>query len=395
MRKVFCLLALCASPLGAQAPSPALTFEELEQRAFPAPAILDLNESMARLRTQIDSSGRFALEGPTVEAELGPRRLEDGSTGADAGARIELPLIADGGRRDAASDQLGAALPDLMTAAAVEARLRLRRLYLDAWMAQESYDLRQRQIEALEEARTAVRERVRAGADAPYEEALVDGEILRVRSELDAARAAQGEAWAELRALAKLPDEPMRLAPPGAPRLAPPPDARARFESGVLMRSVTAGNTLDLAMLDFEQARRRSRWSLTGAVGREGDETFATAGAGYRFPRRGESANLAAERAAAGTARARRAESEVDRLVTRFEVLRERAERFGPIVPPDSFDEALRALAARFALGKERPSEILPVRRQLLEAREAALARIREAHALAAELEALTSGGAQ
>jgi hypothetical protein len=46
-------------------------------------------------------------------------------------------------------------------------------------------------------------------------------------------------------------------------------------------------------------------------------------------------------------------------------------------------------------LGKERPSIALPVRRQLLEARSAAMQRIRDAHVLMAELDALVAGDAR
>jgi hypothetical protein len=61
---------------------------------------------------------------------------------------------------------------------------------------------------------------------------------------------------------------------------------------------------------------------------------------------------------------------------------------------PDAFDEALRAVALRIELGKDRPSVALLVRRQLLESRGAALQRVRDAHVLIAELDALIAGDA-
>jgi hypothetical protein len=46
----------------------------------------------------------------------------------------------------------------------------------------------------------------------------------------------------------------------------------------------------------------------------------------------------------------------------------------------------------RLSEGKERPSEALPIRRQLLEAQVASLRRLQAAHLLTAELQALTDG---
>jgi hypothetical protein len=103
---------------------------------------------------------------------------------------------------------------------------------------------------------------------------------------------------------------------------------------------------------------------------------------------------LARELAAAGALINRGAEAEAARLATRFETAVLRARRFGPVTPPDAFDDALRAVALRVELGKERPSLALPIRRQLLEAQAAALQRVREAHLLNAEITALTAGEA-
>jgi hypothetical protein len=151
---------------------------------------------------------------------------------------------------------------------------------------------------------------------------------------------------------------------------------------------------LEAAFVDLENAQRQSRWSAAATVGREADESFATVGAAYRFPRRGENSALRSERAAAAAAIDRGAEVEEARLATRFETVIERARRFGPLTPPDVFDDALRAVALRVELGKDQPSLALPVRRQLLEARGAALRRVRDAHLLIAEIDALIAGDA-
>src|SRR5262249_25112204 len=150
----------------------------------------------------------------------------------------EVPFLTDGDARAEADSRLRSASPDILAAEAVESRLRLRTAYLDAWLAQESVTVADAQRESIEQLVASVRKRVDAGADAPYEAALVEGELLLSRSETDAARAAWGEAWSALRALADLPVEPETLAPPATPDMTVPPDVDARFASGLLRRAV-------------------------------------------------------------------------------------------------------------------------------------------------------------
>jgi len=385
-------LGLCAST--AAAASGPLTYEELLGRVLDDPARLRRGAELAHLESSVAATGRFTREGPELAAELGPRRLADGATKLEATARFEVPLLSDRGTREVADRSLRELSPDLVAAEAVESRLRLRAAFLAAWFAQERLAVIEAQLEATDRIAVAVRDRVARGDDAAYEVALVEGEGLRLRSESDGARAARGEAWAELGALATLPPEPLPIASPGLPRIELRDDAASRFAAGALMRAVDRGRRLGLAFVDFEQAQRRSRWAIAGSVGSEGDESFATLGAAYRFPRRGESNALRAERDAVGRALARESESDAVRLATRFQTAIDRANRFEPITPPDAFDDALGAVALRMELGKERASQALPVRRQILEARLSALQRIRDAHLLNAELEALTAGEA-
>ena len=57
--------------------------------------------------------------------------------------------------------------------------------------------------------------------------------------------------------------------------------------------------------------------------------------------------------------------------------------------PLPDFRQAVEAVGLRLQEGKERPSEALPIRRQLLEAQLAALRRHHAHHTLAAELQSL------
>jgi hypothetical protein len=394
MRRMVLLVALGFAPHAAVADSPPLTFDDIVQHAVADPAQLARAAGLARWERELAATGRFAREGPTLDTELGPRRTEDGARKAQASARIEVQLLTDGRARAEADTRFRSASPDITAAEVVASRLRLRVAYLDAWLEQEHVAVLDAQRHLIEQLVASVRKRVEGGADAPYEAALVEGELLRSRSESDVARAARGDAWAALRALADLPVEPQALASPAAPDVNVPEDAESLFASGLLRRAVAHRGSLEAAFLGLENAQRRSRWSAAATVGKEADESFATVGAAYRFPRRGERSALGRERAAATAAIVRETDVEVARLETRFETVIDRAKRFGPIAMPDAFDEALRAVALRIELGKDRPSVALLVRRQLLESRGAALQRVRDAHVLIAELDALIAGDA-
>jgi len=394
MRSTVLLIALGFAPSASAHASEALTFDDIVQRAAADPTLLARTAGLARLQRELSATGRYTREGPTLDAALGPRRLEDGSTGTEAAARLEFPLLSGGGARDAADSRLRDAGADILAAEAVESRLRLRAAYLDTWLHQAHLGVIDAQARATEQVVAAVRRRVEEGAEAPYELALVEGELLRSRSDSDVARSASGEAWAQLRALADLPPEPQELASPGMPQLEIPSDARLRFETGLLRQTVAQRAALETAFLDLERAQGRSRWSVAAEIGKEGHESFAIVGAGYRFPRRGESRAAEHERMASIAVLERVSEVEAARLATRFETALSRARRFGPITPPEALDDALRSVSLRMELGKDRPSQALAVRRQLLEANAAALQRVRDAHLLIAEFEALTSGDA-
>lgn len=394
MRGVVFVVSLGIASTVSAAQSPALTFDDIVRRSLADPALLARTANLARWQRELAATGRFTREGPTLDAELGPRRPAGGSRKADARARIEVPLLSGGRVRAEADSRLRGASPDVLAAEKVESRLRLRTAYLNAWLEQEHLEVIDSQFQAIEQLLESVRRRVEGGAEAPYEAALVDGELQRSRSESDGARSALGEAWSALRALADLPPEPQALASPGMPGLSIPADAESKFESGLLRRAVAHRGSLESTFLRLEQAQRRSRWSAAATLAKEADESIATVGASYRFPRRGEGAALTRERVTAGAAIDRAAEVELARLATRFDTVIERAKRFGPVTSPDAFDDALRAVALRVELGKERPSLALPIRRQLLASQAAALQRIRDAHLLNAEIDALIAGEA-
>ena len=389
MRSMVLLLLFQVTAGPAPPSSVELTFEDVSGRRLESPERLAEVAELGRRATDLAQVGAFAREGPTIDADIGTRD-EAGTRRGQASARVELPVLRGRGARAAADQDLQAASADILAAAAMRSHLELRAAFLDSWLAQERLAVLGERVSGADRVLASVRRRVEEGAEAPYELAILEGELLRFRGETDAARAQRGEAWSRLRRLADLPPDPVPLVAPGRPDLALAPDLPPRFESGVLYRSVTRHRSLDLAFLDLQQAQRRSRWGLAGELGKEGEEEYALVGASYRFPRRGESRALQQERDAAALALTRDSEAEVARLQTLFRTALDRAQHFGEITDPVVFDEARRAIELRMQLGKERPSQALLLLKQVLEARDGALQRIHEAHLLRANIDALT-----
>ncbi|HLF56205.1 MAG TPA: hypothetical protein VI942_05095, partial [Thermoanaerobaculia bacterium] len=186
--------------------------------------------------------------------------------------------------------------------------------------------------------------------------------------------------------------EPSALAEPGTTDrepILPIVDVSTR---AVLARAITARGDLERSLVALEAARAASRFSLVGAVEREEGEEVARIGLGYRLPLGGERAARARALDAALARAERDAEIERVQLAARLAAAAERAASIGAVEAPTpaAIERALAALDARLAAGKDRPSEILPARRQLygalVTALEARVARLR----LAYELETLT-----
>ena len=135
-----------------------------------------------------------------------------------------------------------------------------------------------------------------------------------------------------------------------------------------------------------------SRWSLRGSYAREGLERITKVGFAYRFPRPGEGQAIRREAEANLQATTRELEVALLELDARFQSAVTRLQSAAAPTPFTAFDTALKAVSLRLSEGKERPSEALPIRRQLLEAQVASLRRLTAAHLLSAELQALTEG---
>jgi hypothetical protein len=371
------------------APS-GLALEEVERRARPAPEALGAAAQLAAAERDAARSRGVLLEGATLTAAAGPRRTPEADD-ADVELGLDLPLAADGAARAAARQALEAARRDLVAAAAIEARLALRTAYLGAWEAAEAARLARLSADAAQGWLAAVKARVAVGAEAPFEASLIAAEAAASRAALAGAEARVRTAWTELAARADLDAEPVPLREPPAPRAG----AIGEGEGGpsALQAAVRSGAALEIALAALESARSASSWSLGATAAREGEEKVALLGVGYRFPLRGEGAARASAFAAARAERQRAAEIELERLAGRLAGARARATALAGAAPLDAaeIDRALAALDARLAAGKDRPSQALPLRRQLLEAHAVALAIRAERLRALYEIEALTT----
>ena len=383
-----------ACALAAQAPAPPLTCDALLGRAKPDPALLRLEADLAARERQLAATGGLLREGPTVLAEAG-RRVGPATTTTDKYAQVDAPLLLAPGTRGKARRTLDSTQRTALALGQAEARARLRQAYLDAWLAQAQLRLRTGQLAAMEDWLRVAHARVESGSDPAYQEDLVRGDLARQRTELGEAQRRAAEAWAALRALAELPPEPQPLADPGPAALPDPAPLPAAFEAGLARRAQADRLAAEQAAFQLQQAVRGARWSLKGSYASEGQERITRFGLAYRLPRAGE---LGAQRREEATGRAalqREGDAATLQLASRFQTALARLRTFGD--PPDSrgFAAPLQAVDLRLKEGKERPSEALFLRRQLLEAESATLQRLREAHALATELDLLTLGDAR
>lgn len=386
----------CALMAQAQGPvpSPLLTYEVLLSRATADPVLLRLEADLAARQRQLAATGGILREAPTLTAEAG-RRTGPVATGTDRMAQVEAPLLMAPSTRLEAAQSLDRAQGSLLALARAEARHRLRLAYLDAWLAAAQLRLRSSQLELTKTWVQVAQARVDSGSDPAYQADLVKGDLLRLRTEHGEAQRKASEAWAALRALTDLPADLQSLADPGPPALPAPEGLPDAFLKSLLRRALADRIAADRTAFDLQQAIKASRWTLKGSYASEGDERIARLGVGFRLPRSGELGAQKREAATGRNALNREAEATAFQLESRFQTALIRLHTFGEPPTAHSFDTAMKAVDLRLQEGKERPSDALLLRRQLLESESASYQRLREAHALIAELDLLTLGDAR
>lgn len=388
MRTFFFGVLPCLLVVQAAAQNP-LTYQDILIKARSAPEQLRADVLLAERRLQIQESRGFLREGPTVSVTAGPRRAPGVPGTTDKGFDVDLPLFLSAKVRTGLEGSLGKAHPLLQEAALRESSLRLRAAYLDAWLAARLLALREADLLTVERWLKAARARFEAGADPAFQVSLVEGEWLKIQQDLDDARIQEARTWGNLVALATVPVGPVPLADPGPVPVIHTVDLERRLEAGPLRQALLAQAEMEEQSIRLKESLALSRWSLRGSYAREGADEITRLGVAVRLPRPGEgdairsstSAQLHASRGAA-----RQALAELDaRSVAALSRIKA-SPSIGMI--PD-FTKAIEAVGLRLQEGRERPSEALPIRRQLLESQMASLRRLQAQHLLASELQAL------
>jgi hypothetical protein len=384
-----CVLLLLAVGVPSPAPAqPAVTFSAALADRLPSAEESAVEVLLGEAGRAAAGGGALAAEAPSASFLAGPRREEGGAESADFAIAVELPLLARRDLRAALGRSLLSHGAAVRSGAAAAAMSDLAAAFVAAWLAQASAELRARDLVIAEEWLVAARRRVEAGADPPYEPTLVAGERDRALAELLAARREVELAWGELAARAAVGSVPRPLSLDGLPS-AP---ERGLVAEGPATVAVAARREIALALARLRAAAAGSRWAVASEVAAEGDERLAHLGLAYRLPLRGERAAAERELAAAESAaalEATRAEAALRaRLAAAHAVLAAGATTVGQA----ESERALEALAARVAEGKERASQVLPLRRQLIEARLASLAAEAARARAAAEVHFLLGG---
>jgi len=365
------------------------TYQDIQSKARSAPEQWRAEVLLAERQSQIQESRGLMREGPTVSLSAGPRRSLGAPGTTDRGFEVDLPLFLSFGVRNDLESSLGKAHPLLREAANREACLRLRKAYLDAWLASRRLALHETDLSLVETWLQATRTRFEAGADPAFQVSLVEGERLKVLQDLDEARSQVAEAWGTLVALADLPSVPVPLADPGSMAVIPPVNLFRRLQEGPLRKALLAQSELEERSLRLQESVALSRWSLRGSYAQEGDEKVTRIGVAVRLPRPGEQA--ATQRRTETQIRAlhgeaRRALAELDARALGAASRLQQASTASTV--PD-FTQAIAAVGLRLQEGRERPSEALPIRRQFLEAQMASLKHIHTQQLLMAELQTL------
>jgi len=380
------LLGLLSLQAWAQTP---LSYQDLQAKAKPSAMQWRTDALLAERHLQLQESRGLLREGPTLSASAGPRRSPGAPNTTDQGLEVDLPLFLSFRVRAELAASLGKAHPLLQESAKRECTLRLRMAYLDAWLAARLLALREADLSTVERWFHVAQARVDAGADPAFQVSLVEGEHLKALQDLDEARIQVARAWGVLVALADIPPSPMPLADPDMSPSPPRGDLLQNWQEGPLRKTLLAQTEVEERSLRLKEAQALSRWSLRSSYAQEGEENITRIGVAVRLPRPGEREAIhrnteAQVRVLQGEARQALAE-----LDARAQGVVLRLQKAPPVSTVPDFTAALAAVELRLREGRERPSEALPIRRQLLEAQMATLRRIHSQHLLIAELQAL------
>ncbi len=383
------ILLLGALPCLLMAQAQPLTYDDILRRARTGSEQLRTEALLAERQLQLQESRGFLRDGPTVSLSAGPRRIPGAPGTTDKTFDLDLPLFLSSQIRADLDRSFGKAHPLLREAAQRERVHRLRTAYLDAWLASKLLELREADLITVERWLKSARARFDAGADPAYQVSLVEGEWLKLQQDLDDARIQQARAWGSLVALADVSIAPSPLADPGPVPVVYTVDLDRRLQESPLRKALLAQAEMEEQSLRLKQAVALSRWSLRGSYAQEGEEKVTRFGIAVRLPRPGEGASIRLNTEAqlrASQGEARQALADLD---ARAVAVMSRLEKMPSIKEIPDFSKAIAAIGLRLEEGRERPSEALPIRRQLLEAQMASLRRVYAQHLLVSDLQTL------
>ena len=184
MRTFFLGALPCLLVVHAVAQTP-LTYQDIQARARAAPEQWRTDAVLAERQRQVQETQGFLREGPTVSFLAGPRRIPGAPGTTDKALDLDLPLFLSSKARADLETTLGQAHPLLKEAALREGMFRLRAAYLDAWLASRLLALREADYATVERWLKSAQARFEAGSDPAFQVSLVEGELLKVRQDLD------------------------------------------------------------------------------------------------------------------------------------------------------------------------------------------------------------------
>jgi hypothetical protein len=324
--------------------------------------LLEFEAELARLEGRSWGS-------PEIGAGVGPRRTVNDETELDVEVSLELPRLA---TRPAAS-ALRAAIRDgaelLRAAARREADLVVAELMVRLWSLRSQRELASQEHSSMTRWRNLVAGRVAEGADAPFELTLVEAELARVTLEqarLEAGIEATVRAIGVFEVATDFKDLGLEAFDAPVPCSALPPE-------GLFMKADKAEQAMAEAVTTMRQRLEQTRWSVSSELAQEGEEQVARVGMRYRtIPRKAIAAQERSRRAAV-VQLTRSLELRRSERASQLATAAARWGRPAVDVTPEQLEAGLNALKARVEEGKDVPSQVLPLMRQLLGAQRLAL----------------------
>jgi hypothetical protein len=390
------ILALIALPcvFGAE---PPLTLDQVLAKSKVSIAKLNLDATLADGRRQAKDASGFMRESPTVSVIAGPRTNTNAPTATDQTIEIDAPLML---KREPARSLLSfldSAVPVLHSAADLENRLTIHQTFLDAWLAERTEAIRAEDHFLVQTWLEIARIRSESGADPAFQLDLVRGELLKSRLDWEEAKRIRIRNWNILRVLSELPERPQPLDYSPSRETTDindlkTPELANLYQNGVLRRASTARQNLEMSQINLQAAVADSRWSVSGSYAKENDDRITKIGLAYKFPRSGESSAIKAEQRVRIETSKRNAEVALADLDLRFATAMQTVESNKSYPEPLDTTASLEALTLRLREGKDRPSDVIPIRRQFMEIRIAELQRLHSLSLARAELLTLTAG---